>query len=254
MSEKEFAGETALVTGSTGGIGRECALELARRGADVAVNGRSPDSARAVVEEIEDLGQRGHFEQGDITDYGDMERVVEGTVAELGPPDILVGSGGVTASPTPNFFRDQSVEELRAQFETNYMARLTLIKAALEPLIESGGGRIVNISADAGRFPTPGEVGVCGATAGVMMATRALATELSRWDITVNTVSISVVRDTPGFERMLAESEASSVFQKALEKQDFDVTSADVAEAVAFFADDRPITGQVMSVNGGIAV
>lgn len=253
-SSGQFAGETALITGSSGGVGREVAIELAQQGADIVVNGRSPESGHEVVEDIESLGQQAHFEQGDITDYGAMETVVENAVSEMGQIDILVGSGGVGSSPVPNFFRDQSVEEIRKQYETHFMGRLNAIKAILEHMIDAGGGRIVNLSADAGRFPTPGEVGVGGSTAGVMMATRVLATELSRWNITVNTVSISVVQNTPGFERMLKESPASSVFEKALERQDFPVTMSDVAETILFFAADRPITGQVVSVNGGIAV
>jgi 3-oxoacyl-[acyl-carrier protein] reductase len=249
----QLAGDSALVTGSTGGIGREVAVELARRGADVVVNGRSV-GGQDVIDDIEALGQRAHFEQGDITEFDDMKRVVDGAVAALGPLDILVGSGGVASAPVPNFFQDQSVSELREQFETHYMGRLHLIKAALEHLANNGGGRIVNISADAGRFPTPGEVGVGGATGGLLMANRVLATELARLDIIVNTVSISVVEDTPGIERVLKESDAASVFEKALEQQDFAVSMIDVAETIAFLAGDRPITGQVLSVNGGIAV
>lgn len=253
-SSDQFAGETALITGSSGGVGREIALDLARQGANIVVNGRSPESGKEVVEEIESMGQRAHFEQGDITDPEAMETVAENAIAEMGEINILVGSGGVGSSPVPDFFRDQSVGELHDQFETHYMGRLNPIKAILDHMVDIGGGRIVNVSADAGRYPTPGEVGVGGSTAGLMMATRVLATELSRWNITVNTVSISVVQNTPGFERMLEESPAAGVFEKALESQDFEVTMDDVAEAIAFFAADRPITGQILSVNGGIAV
>lgn len=86
------------------------------------------------------------------------------------------------------------------------------------------------------------------------MATKVLSKELARWDIQVNTVSISVIEYTPGLEKTLEESPAAKVFEAALERQDFTVTNEDVAEAVAFLAADRPVTGQILSVNGGISV
>lgn len=249
-----FDGDVAIVTGSTSGVGKAIALELADRGADVVVNGLTQEKGRRLVDEIEDGGQRARFVRADITDYGEMERLVETAVDELGGLDILVGSGGATGKDVmPDFFRDQDPSDHPEFVETHYLGRIYPIKAALEPMIETGGGRIVNISSDAGRVPTPGESGVGGPFAAVMMATRALAQELARWDIRVNTVSVSVVADTPGLDRDLAESEMSHVFEKALELQDFPVSSEDIAEAAAFLAGERPITGQILSVNGGVS-
>jgi 3-oxoacyl-[acyl-carrier protein] reductase len=89
-----------------------------------------------------------------------------------------------------------------------------------------------------------------------MMATRVLANELSRWNITVNAVSISVTEETPGMNRMNDESPSMHVFEEVLKRQTFTVSKEDIAEVVTFFAGSdcaQPITGQTLSVNGGIS-
>lgn len=254
MSDRDtFDGEVALVTGSTAGIGREVARELAQRGADVVVNGRTEETGTEVVEELRDLGATARFERADITEYEHVESMVENTIDEMGGIDVLVGSGATQGTEPPGFFRDLDPEAHTEFCQHNYIARLYPIKAALDHMIESDGGRIVNVSADAGLWPTPGDIGAGGPTAALMMATRTLAAEFARWDIRVNTVSISVTEDTPGLEWVMENSPAANVFEKAIEKQSFPVYGEDVAEAVAFLAGERPITGQILSVNGGVS-
>jgi 3-oxoacyl-[acyl-carrier protein] reductase len=136
-----------------------------------------------------------------------------------------------------------------------YVNRLYVIKAAL-PYLREGGGRVVTITADAGKVATPGEVGPGGAAAALMMATRVLANEFARYDVTVNAVSLSAMHDTPAQRELMPESDAEHVFEKAFERQSFDVTPEDVAEAVLYLTSNthsKPITGQIISVNGGIS-
>jgi 3-oxoacyl-[acyl-carrier protein] reductase len=251
-----MTGQTALVTGSTGGIGRAVAAELASHGAHVVVNGRSAEHGEPVVAAIEDAGGSAAFRAADINDYDQVTRLVGGVVADRGGIDVLVPNGAATSAPIPDYFRGTDPEDMLSFAESMFANRLYVIRAALEPMIEAGGGRIVSIGADSGRWPTPGEVGPGTASAALMMATKVLARELGRWDITVNAVSISVTEDTPALEWVMEESPAASVFERAMERQQFDVTAEDIAQAVAFLAGadgGGAVTGQLLSVNGGIS-
>lgn len=252
----DMADMVALVAGSTSGIGRAIADELAVQGAHVIVNGRSADRGEPVVEEIRESGGSASFVAADIDEYENVQVMVDEVIDDQGCIDVLVPNGAATSGPVPEFFANTDPEDLMGFAESMLANRLYLIRAVLEPMREGGGGRIVNVSADAGRWPTPGEVGPGSAAAGLMMATKVLAWELKRWDITVNTVSISVTEDTPALEWVLEESGASSVFERAAERQSFPVHASDVAETVAFLAGAEgaaPITGQLLSINGGVS-
>ena len=125
-----------------------------------------------------------------------MARPIEGIVADRGGIDVLVPNGAAMSTPVPDYFRGTDPDDLLSFAESIFANRLYIIRAALRPMIEAGGGQVVSIGADSGRWPTPGEVGPGSASAALMMATKVLAWELGRWDITVNAVSISVTEDT----------------------------------------------------------
>jgi len=255
MVEITLDGQTAVVTGSTSGIGRAIALELAEHGADVVVNGRSRERGEETVAELEDRGVDALFVPADINQYEEVEAMMDTAVEEFGGIDVLVPNGAAAAGPVPNFFEDTDPTDILALCEVAYANRLYCIKAALDPLKEAEG-RVVSITADAGQVPTPAEATIGGANAALMMATRTLASELARWGITVNAVSISVTEDTPARDWVMEDSPAAHVFEKAIERQTFPVTAEDVAETVTFIAGADgagPMTGQILSINGGIS-
>lgn len=250
-------GTTVIVAGSTSGLGRTIALELATHGANVVVNGRSPDAGHAVVEEIEAQGSSAMFERADINDYEAVEQLVQNAIDRFGEIDVVVASGAGAAAPTADFFRNTPPEDFLDHFLLGVVNRLYLTKAVMEHMIETGGGRIINITTDAGRIPTPGEVAPGSSAAAVIQATRTLAAELRRWHISVNSVALSVTQDSEFVDDLLEESPIASVLEKALEKQEFPLMSDDVAEVVAFLAGAsgaRPITGQTISVTGGVGI
>jgi NAD(P)-dependent dehydrogenase (short-subunit alcohol dehydrogenase family) len=255
MVEIFLDGQTAVVTGSTSGIGRAIALELADHGANVVVNGRSRDRGEDAVAEIEDRGADALFVPADINQYDEVETMMDTAVEEFGSIEVLVPNGAAAAGPVPDFFENTVPAAILELCEVAYANRLYAIKAALDPLKESSG-RVVSITADAGQVPTPAEATIGGANAALMMATRVLASELARWEITVNAVSISVTEDTPARDWVMDDSPAAHVFQKAIERQTFPVTAEHVAETVAFIAGSEgagPMTGQILSINGGIS-
>jgi len=252
----ELNGRTALVSGSTSGIGRDVAITLAEYGANVIVNGRSADKGAELVAEVEDLGNDAAFAQCDLTDPAAVDKAVTAAAEELGGIDIVVASGGPGSGPSPNFFRDTELEEFAAFTEHHYLNHIYVIKAALDYLIESDDGRVLTLSSDAGRIPTPGETGPGAAAAGVMMATRVMATEFSRWEISVNSLALTVIQGTELLERITDEGPISDIFKNAVENQTFPVYSDDVADIVLFFTGTsagRTITGQTLSVTGGVS-
>ena len=255
--QTDLAGKVAFVAGSTGGIGKAIALKLAESGANIVLNGRNPAPATAVIEQIEKLGRRVIFERADITEYSEVKRAVDNALAELGRIDILVASGGVTgAAMTSNFFQNTAPDSYETYAKFGYWSRLHCAKAVLDHMIEKQRGKIIMITTDAGRWPTPAELLPGGVGAAVLMATKVLAWELARWQIRVNAICLAPMENTPGYDLVVQASDSlRHVFEKALAKQPFPVTPEDIAEAALFFSSDesKAITGQILSVNGGLS-
>lgn len=254
--EVDLTDSVAVVTGSTAGIGRTIAIELADQNARVIVNWRSDDRCTEVVEAILAEGGTAEYQSMDINDYDEVQRGMASIVDRHGKIDIFVPNGAAAAGPVPTFFEETDPKDFLDFAENTLVNRLYCIKATLEGLKAADDARVVNISADAGRIPTPGEIGPGTAAAGLMMGTKILASELGRWGIAVNTVSLSVVDGTPAYKWAIEESPIASVLEEASERQDFEVRSEDVAEVVAFLAGAdcaRAITGQLVSFNGGLS-
>ena len=255
--QADLSNKVALVAGSTYGIGQAIAIKFAQNGADVVINGRNPESAKETLKEIESLGRRVIFEKADVTDYQQVQQMVDNTLAKLGKIDILVCSGGIGAGFEigPHFFRQTDPGTYWGFVQSQWFSRLYCIKAVLEHMIERNKGKIVLITTDAGRWPTPAESLPGGVGAAIVMTTKVLAKEFTRWGIRINTISTTVTRDTPAMKRVLGEWSAAKVFQQALDKQPFPLLAKDIAEAALFFASDDSdaITGQTLSVNGGLS-
>jgi len=252
-------GKIALITGSSKGIGRAIALTFAKNGADVIINGRSPDDGIELVKKIEEMGRRAIFEKGDITVYDEMKDMVDRVLERMPRIDILVVSGGVISGgknvmTAPNFFKEIDPKKYIDFFNSQYFSRLFCVKAVLDHMVERKSGKIVLITTDAGRWPTPGESLPGGAGAALVLSTKVMAGEFARWGIRVNALATTVTRDTPGMDLVDSFGPAAKIFKKAMEKQPFPIMSNDIAEAVLFLASDvsNQITGQTLSVNGGL--
>jgi 2-hydroxycyclohexanecarboxyl-CoA dehydrogenase len=250
-----LSGKVALVAGSSHGIGRAIAVKLAQNGADIIVNGRHEESGLETVEHIRSMGHRAIFELADVTNYQQVSQMVGNSIQRLGKIDILVASGGRPVKEAGmGFFRETKPEEYISYAESQWFSRLYCVRGVLDHMAERQTGKIVMISTDAGRWPTPGECLSGGAAAALVLATKVLAREFARWKIRVNTICVTVTRDTPDLEAMLS-SPIARIGKKALERQPFPTTSNDIAEAALFLASGASdqITGQILSVNGGLS-
>lgn len=251
----------ALVTGATAYIGHAVASELARRGAHVVVSGRDADSGNAVVNEIAGAGGTAEFEAADLTDRAAVQAMVDRIAQRHGRLDILVASGAGASSDSLGFklFMEMDGPDFDTYIRSHWLARAHVIQAAASAMRRRKQGKIVAIGTDAGRVATVGESLIGGATAGMMQMCRVLARELGRDGIRINAVAMSYIADAEprwgGTSAVLSGERGRGMLESLKKRMLFSVHCADIAKAVAFFAgpDSDAITGQTLSVNGGLS-
>jgi NAD(P)-dependent dehydrogenase (short-subunit alcohol dehydrogenase family) len=236
-----FAGSTALVTGATSGIGREIALELAARGADVVVHGRSAERGAKTVCDIENMGGKARFVAADLNDADDVRRLA----IEAGLVDILINNAGI-------YRFDETVNTDDATFDehvnVNLRAPYILVQQLVPGMLERGHGTVVNVSTVAASAPASG-AGIYGATkAGLEQLTRVWADEFGKSGIRVNAISVGPT-DTPGvaaFPGMLQAVAATTALNRPAEP-------TEIASAIVFLAsaDASYVNGAVLDATGG---
>lgn len=240
----------AVVTGASRGIGRGIALALAREGAMVVVNyNGSREKAEEVVAEIEGKGGRAIAIQCNVSDFNEAKEFFAGVVKEYGRVDILVNNAGITRD---NLIMKMSEEEFQDVIQTNLAGVFNGIKFVTRPMMKQRAGRIINMSSASGIIGNMGQANYSASKAGVIGLTKAAAKELSSRGITVNAIA-------PGFITTdMTDKLPDSVKEEACKSIPLGAfgTVEDIAEAVVFLASDKAkyITGQVLSVDGGIAM
>jgi len=246
-----------LITGGSAGVGFAVAKLMAGQGHTVAVTGRSADTGAKAESELNKLSPGCIFVQGDAGDAAQGAAAVAEAARRLGRLDVLVSSGAQNPlGPMP--FAQMTAEQIESGFRTRVMGRILPVHAAIPFFQEAGGGSVVLITTDAARHPTPGESVIGASGAAVILLTKALARELSRDKIRVNAVALTITSNTVGWDRMFAnENFGNKLFAKAVARfpSGRAPTAEEVAEAVAFLAGDAAsqITGQTLSVNGGLS-
>jgi 3-oxoacyl-[acyl-carrier protein] reductase len=248
----------ALITGGTAGIGLAVARAFLAAGATVVVNGRDAQRGAAAVRTL--ASERASFEAGDVRDPEDARRVAERVVQKHGSIGILVASGGAAATP-PALFSDLSDDAFTAVFRDQYLNRVFAIRAVMPHMRDAGGGSIIIIGTDAGRHATVGESLHGGLGAAKIMLTKCLAREFGRWKIRVNCLALTIIGGTEALADIVENDQkgqwAKDLFQKALKRFPFGrpPLAEEVARVALFFASDdsSQITGQTLSVNGGLS-
>ena len=253
-----FEGKIGVVTGASAGIGFAIARQLAERGAKVAVVSRNHERGEAAAQRIRDAGGDARWFGGDTTDYGQMADMAARVRDALGPVEILVGSGS-PPKPSPELFLDTDPADFSAYFVRQCVTRLNVLRAVVDQMIANGKGKVVFLTTDAGRVPTPSEALIGAGASALMFATRALGRELGRHCIRINTVSTTLTRDTPAYDRFTERTDDKVIkraFSKIEGRAAFGLnTPDDVAAAALFFAGDESdqISGATISVNGGLS-
>lgn len=245
-----LSGKIALVTGASRGIGRQIALTLAGYGAAVIVNyNGSAQKAEEVVKEIKENGGEAEAVQCDVSQYDKAQELITGIIKKYGRLDILVNNAGITRD---NLIMKMPEEDFDAVLSINLKSAFNCVKHVSRQMLKQKSGRIINISSVSGLMGNAGQANYCASKAGLIGLTKSIARELGSRGITANAVA-------PGFiETEMTEELPDSVKETMgaqIPLKRFGRT-ADVAEAVAFLASDNAayITGQVISVDGGMAM
>jgi 3-oxoacyl-[acyl-carrier-protein] synthase III len=239
-------GKVALVTGASRGIGKAIALELAHRGANVAVDYRvDATHANEVAEQIRALGVECLVLQGDIGHKEDVHRIVKEVLDKWQRLDILVNNAGITRDHS---IRKMTDEEWAEVINVNLSGTFYCTREAVPAMINQRFGRIINISSMTGQSGNFGQTNYAASKGGIIAFTKALALELARYNITANTIA-------PGWTATeMSESIPEEVVAQAKARIPLGRfgTPEEVAKAAGFLATDGDyITGEELNVNGG---
>ncbi|NIC43207.1 3-oxoacyl-ACP reductase FabG [Aquabacterium sp. A08] len=246
MSDTAFAGQVALVTGASRGIGAAIALQLAKQGLKVVGTATSDDGAAKITQALSaHAGCRGA--KLDVNNAAEAEALIDAIVKEHGALHVLVNNAGITRDMLAMRLKD---EDWDAVLDTNLKAVFRMSRAVIRPMMKQRYGRIVSITSVVGASGNPGQANYAAAKAGVAGMTRALARELGSRNITVNCVA-------PGFIETDMTAALPDAQQQALLGQiplGHLGKPADIAHAVAYLASPLAayVTGQELHVNGGM--
>lgn len=243
----DLAGQVAIVTGASQGLGRAMAVELARNGATVACVARNAEKLAETIALIQQAGGQGQAFPGDVTDRASVDAVVHGVVDQMGRLDILVNNAGVTRD---TLLPRMSDDEWDTVLNTNLRGAFLFARAASQIMMRARYGRIINISSVSGLIGNAGQTNYSASKAGLIGLTRSLSRELAKRKVTVNAVA-------PGFiETEMTQAMGDALLDQA--KKHIPArrlgTSREVAAAVVFLAspDAAYITGHVLTVDGGM--
>ncbi len=242
----DLKGKVALVTGGTGGIGAAICLKLAESGARVATNYRNEEKAKAWQAEAKKAGHDIAIYQADVSDFDACQILTEQVGKDLGPIDILVNNAGITKD---GMFKKMSKEKWDAVMSINLDGLFNMTKPLIEGMTDRGWGRIINISSINGQKGQLGQTNYAASKAGMHGFTMALAQEVARKGVTVNTVS-------PGYiatEMVMAVSEDIRNSIIAAIPVNRLGTPEEIAALVDFLASEEAgfATGANFSMNGG---
>ena len=248
LMERENLNKVALVTGSSRGIGRAIAIELAKSGIDIVVNNHeNPQEGLEVVNEINKIEQHAIYIQTDVSDPNQVEKMIEKIINEFGRIDILINNAGITRD---KMLLNMDTDHWDRVISVNLTGTFNCTKAVIKYMKKHGGGKIINIASVVGEIGNIGQANYSASKGGVISFTKTVAKEYARDKIIVTAIA-------PGFiETKMLETIPEKVMQRILDQIPLHRLGKpeEVAKLVCFLASDDAnyITGQVININGGL--
>ncbi|MGE0232513.1 MAG: SDR family NAD(P)-dependent oxidoreductase [Flavobacteriaceae bacterium] len=257
MSEGVFAGKGIVILGGTAGVGLETAVRFSQEDARVVLIGRNDERGEKACAAVRARNGRADvtFVRADAILTGEAVRAAAEAESILGAIDVLMCTTG--PSEPPRLLHNIPIENVRPRIEEIMLPPLHMMHAVLPMMRARKSGAIVNVASDAAKFATPGETLIGAAMAAIVMFSRAAAVEAKRDGVRINMLTPSLIDGTPGARLIGADPFASKMFEKATGLAHLGLPdAADLADAALFLAGPhaRRMTGQALSVNGGISV
>lgn len=241
-----LSGKVILVTGASRGIGRAIAIELASKGAAIAINySKDDEGAKATLENVIKNGGYGKLFKKDISNYNNCRELIDEVIGTFGKLDVLVNNAGRSKV---GLLMDMSLEEINDLVNTNLMGAIYLSKLAVDNMLRNGGN-IINISSVWGEVGASCEVIYSATKGGLNLFTKALAKEVASFNIRVNSVAPGVINTEMN---NVLDSEDKEVLKNEIPMMRFG-EAHEVARVVSFLCDDKCkyLTGQIIRIDGG---
>ena len=238
--------KTVIVTGGAKGIGKAIAVRFAKEGANIVLNYRST-SPEAVKNEIEAMGVKCLTVQADVSKFDEAQKLVDAAVAEFGGVDVLVNNAGITRD---TLLMRMSEEDFDAVIDTNLKGCFNMMKAVTKIMVKQRSGSIINMSSVIGLAGNVGQVNYAASKAGVLGMTYSVAKELASRNITCNAIAPGMIATdmTEVLSDKTKEQILSNIPLKRFGQPE------EIAEAALFLAKAKYITGQVITVDGGMVI
>ena len=242
-----LAGKIALVTGASQGIGRACALELAKAGATVALAARNVEKLEAVAAEIDAAGGAAKAYALDVSSEESIRTAAKAVLADHGAVHILVNNAGITKDGLALRMKLADFDDV---LRTNLTGAFLLTQAVISSMMKARWGRVINITSVVGETGAAGQANYAASKAGLIGLTKSLAREFASRSITVNAIAPGFI-ETAMTHALTDEQKAGILSMIPLARYGAD---ADIAAAVAYLASEGAgyITGHTLDVNGGL--
>jgi 3-oxoacyl-[acyl-carrier protein] reductase len=243
-----FNGKTVIVTGGNTGIGKEICIQFAMKGANVVVNYLyDEDLAIDLLSHIENLGGKGLVVKGDVSKFDESKAIIDSAIKTFGKVDILINNSGITRD---NLMMRMSEEEFDSVINVNLKGTWNMCKHVTRHMLKNRSGKIINIASVVGIMGNPGQANYVASKAGIIGLTKTLSKEFGTRGVNVNAIAPGFIQ-TKMTDNLPEDIKENYTNQIPLNRFG---TATDIANTVLFLASEKAsyITGQVISVNGGM--
>lgn len=246
--EKAIERKVALITGSSKGIGRAIAIELAKKGINLIINSsKSVHEGTELVEEIKKIGSQAIYIKAEVSDSSQVEKMIEEAISKYGRIDILINNAGITIDKK---LENMDISQWNKVISVNLTGTFNCTKAVIKHMLKQGRGKIINISSIIGEVGNIGQSNYSASKGGIIAFTKTVAKEYASNGIIVNAVA-------PGFIKTdMLETIPNNMMQSVLNQIPLGRLGKpeEVAKLVGFLVSEEAdyITGQVININGGL--